>query len=93
MAGPQKNDAKKPGSKSAPNAQEQEPDIEQVLFQGPLFDRECNLKANAKLVQVALVPVKQMISDALARRAHTIILEPREGRIAIRFVIEGSQSC
>ena len=89
MASPQKNDAKKPGSKSAPNAQEQEPDIEQVLFQGPLFDRECNLKANAKLVQVALVPVKQMISDALARRAHTIILEPREGRIAIRFVIDG----
>lgn len=89
MAGPQKNDPKKPDSKNAPAPQEQEPDVEQVLFQGPLFDRECNLKANAKLVQVALVPVKQMISDALARRAHTILLEPREGRVAIRFVIDG----
>ncbi len=89
MAGPQKNDPKKPNPKNAPAPQEQEPDVEQVLFQGPLFDRECNLKANAKLVQVALVPVKQMISDALARRAHTILLEPREGRVAIRFVIDG----
>ena len=89
MAGPQKNDPKKPDPKNAPAPQEQEPDVEQVLFQGPLFDRECNLKANAKLVQVALVPVKQMISDALGRRAHTILLEPREGRVAIRFVIDG----
>ncbi len=89
MAGPQKNDPKKPDPKNASAPQEQEPDVEQVLFQGPLFDRECNLKANAKLVQVALVPVKQMISDALARRAHTILLEPREGRVAIRFVIDG----
>ncbi|MDA1232787.1 MAG: ATPase, T2SS/T4P/T4SS family, partial [Planctomycetota bacterium] len=86
MAGPKKNDPKKA---TAPAPEEQQPDVEQVLFQGPLFDRECNLKANAKLVQIALVPVKQMISDALARRAHTILLEPREGRIAIRFVIDG----
>ena len=84
MAGPQKKDSKK-----AAAPEEQEPDAEQVLFQGPLFDRECNLKANAKLVQVALVAVKQMISDALARRAHTILLEPREGRVGIRFVIDG----
>jgi type II secretory ATPase GspE/PulE/Tfp pilus assembly ATPase PilB-like protein len=89
MAGPKKNDPKKPDPKNAAAPQEQEPDVEQVLFQGPLFDRECNLKANARLVQVALVPVKQMISDALSRRAHTILLEPREGRVAIRFVIDG----
>ena len=90
MAGPQKNSPKKPDPKNPVPAPEQEqPDVEQVLFQGPLFDRECNLKANAKLVQAALVPVKQMISDALSRRAHTILLEPREGRVSIRFVIDG----
>ena len=89
MAGPKKNDPKKPDPKNAAAPQDQEPDVEQVLFQGPLHDRECNLKANAKLVQVALVPVKQMISDALSRRAHTILLEPREGRVSIRFVIDG----
>lgn len=89
MAGPQRNDPKKPDPKNSPGPDEREPDVEQVLFQGPLFDRECNLKANARLVQAALVPVKQMISDALSRRAHTILLEPREGRVAIRFVIDG----
>ena len=90
MAGPQKSDPKKPdpGKKKTDEAVE-EPDVEQVLFQGPLFDRESNLKANAKLVQAALVPVKQMVSDALSRRAHTIIMEPREGRLSIRFVVDG----
>lgn len=89
MAGPKKNDPKKPDTKNSPAPEEREPDVEQVLFQGPLHDRECNLKANARLVHAALVPVKQMISDALSRRAHTILLEPRDGRVAIRFVIDG----
>lgn len=91
MAGPPKPDPKKAdaGKKPAEDSQE-EPDVEQVLFQGPLFGRESNLKANAKLVQAALVPVKQMMSDALGRRAHTVLLEPREGRVSIRFIIDGT---
>lgn len=64
-------------------------DVEQVLFQGPMFGREANLKQNPRLVKAALVPVKTMISDALARRAHTILLEPTKGRVAIRFVVDG----
>lgn len=67
----------------------EEEDLEQVLFQGPMFDREANLKENPRLVRAALVPVKRMMSDALARRAHMIQLEPTKGRIAIRFVIDG----
>lgn len=82
-------DPKKGDKKTAPEGAEEEPDIEQVLFQGPLFGREANLKANARLVQAALVPVKQMMSDALSRRSHTILMEPREGRLAIRFVVDG----
>ncbi len=83
MAGPPKPDPKKGA------APEEPVDVEQVLFQGPLFGRESNLKANAKLVQAALVPTKQMISDALSRRSHTILMEPREGRMGIRFVVDG----
>ncbi|APZ92781.1 ATPase, T2SS/T4P/T4SS family [Fuerstiella marisgermanici] len=64
-------------------------DTEQVLFQGPMFGREANLKKNPRLVKAALVQVKRMISDGLARRAHTILLEPTQGRIAIRFVVDG----
>jgi type II secretory ATPase GspE/PulE/Tfp pilus assembly ATPase PilB-like protein len=89
MAGPPKPDPRKSSAAKAAPPQDDQPDLEQVLFQGPLFGREANLKANAKLVQAALVPVKQMISDALGRRTHTILLEPREGRVGIRFVIDG----
>lgn len=64
-------------------------DMEQVLFQGPMFGREANLKQNPRLVKAALVPVKKMISDGLSRRAHTILLEPAQGRIVIRFVVDG----
>lgn len=67
----------------------EEEDFEQVLFQGPMFDREANLKDNPRLVRAALVPVKRLISDALARRSHAIQLEPVKGRVGIRFVIDG----
>ena len=64
-------------------------DMEQVLFQGPMFGRETNLKQNPRLVKAALVPVKKMISDGLSRRAHSILLEPSQGRVTIRFVVDG----
>ena len=64
-------------------------DVEQVLFQGPMFGREANLKENPRLVKASLVAVKKMISDGLARRSHTILLEPAQGRVAIRFVVDG----
>lgn len=64
-------------------------DVEQVLFQGPMFGLETNLKQNPRLVRAALVPVKKMVSDGLSRRAHTILLEPAQGRVAIRFVVDG----
>ncbi|MEZ6040231.1 MAG: ATPase, T2SS/T4P/T4SS family [Planctomycetaceae bacterium] len=82
---------RKQSQKKAKGAEpeEQEEDLEQVLFQGPMFGREANLKANARLVQMALVPVKNMISDALARRSHTVVMEPANNRVGIRFVIDG----
>ena len=92
MAGkpdPKKPDPKKPAPAKGQNPDQEAPEIEQVLFQGPLFGREANLKAHAKLVQAALVPVKQLISDAMSRRAHTIHMEPREGRVATRFMVDG----
>ena len=64
-------------------------ELEQVLFQGPLYGREANLKKNPRLVQAGLIPVKKMISDALARRGHTITLDPSSGRILVRIVVDG----
>ena len=64
-------------------------DYEQVLFQGPMFGREANLKKNPRLVQAGLVTVKEIISDALARRAHLIVVEPKGPRQIVRVVIDG----
>ncbi len=71
------------------NEEEELENAEQVLFQGPMYGRETDLKQNARLVKAALVPVKRMVSNALGRRAHTILLEPASGRVVIRFVIDG----
>jgi len=64
-------------------------DIEQVLFQGPMYGRETNLKQNPRLVKAGLIPAKRMLSDALSRRAHTVIMEPKGPRLTIRFVVDG----
>ena len=69
--------------------EEEEEDFDEVLFQGAMFGREPDLKKNSRLVNAARPLVKRMISDGLARRAHLIVLEPAQGRIAIRFVVDG----
>jgi len=64
-------------------------DIEQVLFQGPMYGREADLKKNPRLVQAGLIPVKQLISDGLSRRAHTIVVEPKGPRQVVRYTVDG----
>ena len=77
------------GREEEENEEDELENMEQVLFQGPMYGRETDLKQNARLVKAALVPVKRMVSNGLGRRAHTILLEPANGRIVIRFVIDG----
>ncbi|MFN8711090.1 MAG: ATPase, T2SS/T4P/T4SS family [Planctomyces sp.] len=92
MAGPKKSPQASSKAANSAKSNTNEPpqeETEQVLFQGPLFGRETNLKANAKLVQAALIPFKTLLSDAIRRRAHTIYFEPREGRVTVRFIIDG----
>ena len=71
------------------NKEEDFEELEQVLFQGPLYGRETNLKKNPRLVQAGLIPVKRMITDALSRRAHTMTFEPASGQIVVRMVVDG----
>ncbi|MFO1091749.1 MAG: ATPase, T2SS/T4P/T4SS family [Planctomycetaceae bacterium] len=63
--------------------------IELVLFQGATNGKDANLSANARLVQAGLVRTKELISDALSRRAEMIRLEPK-GQIAVAtFFVDG----
>ncbi len=69
-------------------ADEQE-DVEYVLFQGAFNGREANLSANARLAQAALIPTKELISDALRRRAEQLRIEPKGDRALVQLSIDG----
>lgn len=68
---------------------EEEEDLELVLFQGSLNGVEANLKANAKLARAGLIPAKELVSDAVARGAQELLVEPKGARAAIRYMIDG----
>src|SRR5439155_20890643 len=61
---------------------EEEEEIENVLFHGPVGGGEVNLKANARLAEAALIPAKEIVTDALSRRAERFRLEPK-GKIGM----------
>lgn len=68
---------------------EEEEEIDYVLFQGAFNDNEVDLAANARLAQVGLVPTKELITDALLRRAERIRLDPKGQRTRIILYIDG----
>ncbi len=66
-----------------------EEEVELVLFQGAVNGKDADLAANAKLVQAGLIRAKELVSDAVARRAEMIRVEPK-GKIALSvFFVDG----
>ncbi len=68
---------------------DEEEELELVMFQGALNGKNANLAANARLASAGLMPAKELISDALARRAEQIRVEPKGERSIITFVVDG----
>ena len=68
---------------------DEEEEIEYVLFQGALNGNEVDLAANARLAQVGLIPTKELITDALERRAERIRLEPKGQGAKVLIYIDG----
>lgn len=66
-----------------------EMEIETVLFQGAVNGVEVDLSQNARLAQVGLVPAKELVSDALARRADMINVVPKGGAAAVTLFVDG----
>lgn len=66
-----------------------EEQIELVLFQGAFNGQEANLAANARLVQAGLVRAKELVSDAISRRAEMILLEPKGKASVSRYFVDG----
>lgn len=68
---------------------EEEEEVELVLFQGAVNGKKANLSANARLVQAGLVPAKELVTDAMARRADTIRLDPKGERCNVILSVDG----
>lgn len=64
-------------------------EIETVLFQGALSGVEVDLSQHARLAQVGLVPAKELVSDALARRAEMINVLPKGNYASVTLFVDG----
>ena len=79
---------KSSGSQQAADRDEFDDD-DQVLFQGALSGVETDLGAHAKLVRVGLPRAKAMISDALARRAEKLRIDPKGKAAQVALFVDG----
>jgi len=76
-------------SDESDESEEEEEDVDYVLFQGALNGRETNLGANARLAQAGLIPAKELVTDALLRRADQLRIEPKGDRALTHLSIDG----
>lgn len=68
---------------------EDDEDIELVAFQGATNGKEVDLSANARLAQAGLIPSKELVTDALQRRAETVKLEIKGERAQVTLYVDG----
>jgi type IV pilus assembly protein PilB len=68
---------------------EEEEEIELVLFKGALSGIEVDLSENQRLASAALIPAKELITDAIMRRANRLRVEPKGQRAAVAMSIDG----
>lgn len=71
------------------NLAEEREEVDYVVFQGALDGREVNLAANARLAEAALVPTKELVTDAILRRAEAIRVDPKGDRAIVTLMIDG----
>ena len=73
-------------------AQENDDDDEEmdyVLFQGALNGVQPNMKENARLVSAGLMLAKELVTNGLSRRAGSIRIDPKGERSQVTFIIDG----
>lgn len=67
---------------------EEEEDIELISFQGAMSGKAIDLASHGRLAQVALSPTKELITDAILRRAEMLRIEPRGEKSAVHLVVD-----
>lgn len=69
--------------------EDEDEEVDLVNFQGALNGRTADMAANARLVQAALRPTKDLITDALDRRAETLRVDVKGERAQVALSIDG----
>lgn len=69
--------------------EDDEDERELCSFQGALNDKPVDMKVNARLAQAGLIPAKEIITDAIERRAETVRLDIKGERGSSTFYIDG----
>ena len=78
----------KKNDKDSP-ADDEEEEIDPIRFLGAINGKDANLNANVRLVDAGLVPAKDLLTDAVSRRAETVRIEPQGAQAKISLQIDG----
>lgn len=69
--------------------EDEEEDVDLVNFQGATNGKSADLAANARLVQAALLPAREMVTDALERRAEMLRLDVKGEKGQVALSVDG----
>lgn len=69
--------------------EDEEEEIDLVNFQGAVNGRSADLQANARLVQSALIPTRELITDALQKRAELVKIELKGEKGQTSYTVDG----
>jgi type II secretory ATPase GspE/PulE/Tfp pilus assembly ATPase PilB-like protein len=68
---------------------DEEEEVDLVNFQGATNGKSADLAANARLVQAALLPTREMVTEALERRAEVLRLDVKGEKGQVALSVDG----
>lgn len=69
--------------------EDEEEEVDLVNFQGATNGKSADLAANARLVQAALLPAREMVTEALERRAEVLRLDVKGEKGQVALSVDG----
>ncbi|HUQ68494.1 MAG TPA: ATPase, T2SS/T4P/T4SS family, partial [Planctomycetaceae bacterium] len=77
------------GNKGGDDDDDDDEEVELVAFKGATNGKEVDMSVNARLAQAGLIPAKELVTDALQRRAETVKVELKGERAQITLYVDG----
>ena len=77
------------GKKKDDHEDDEDEELDPVSFLGPISGVDVNMKANGRLVEAGLMRAKDLVTDALSRRADTIRIEPKGPQSVVTILVDG----